>query len=263
MTDDNLKIFYGDYAPDMLLADLHVHTRFSDGWWAPERLAEAAVARGLSAIGITDHDGVAGGYAVADYCARRNLPLIIYPGSEVTARRGQSDVHVLGLDLTADVRPWQSVEAAVDDILRQGGFVVMPHPRAPSRGQPSFDQILALHVPVAVEIFNAAVGDLRALSKRRGHDDANLAARDFYLAHRDRLAGAVGGTDAHFRTVGRGLTAYRGDLRAALAAGQTAVLYRPERERLLPWDPIGYFTGLRRLARRRRTQWGADPNEGK
>lgn len=258
---DNIHLFYGDYAPDMLLADLHVHTRFSDGWWTPERLAERAIARGLSAIGITDHDGVGGGYAVADYCARRGLPLTVYPGSEVTARHGRSDVHILGFDLTNDVKPWQSVAATVEEILKQGGFVVMPHPKAPGRGQPSFQHILDLGVAVSVEIFNASVWDLRALARRRGREDANLAARDFYAANRDRLAGAAGGTDAHFRTVGRGLTAYRGDLRQALACGQTAVLYRRERERLRPWDPIGYFAGLRRLARRRQERWGADPND--
>jgi hypothetical protein len=55
----DLLVFSVDYTPEMLLADAHVHTTRSDGWWEPDRLAEAAVARGLSAIGITDHDVVA------------------------------------------------------------------------------------------------------------------------------------------------------------------------------------------------------------
>jgi hypothetical protein len=264
----NLEVFWGDYAPDMLLADLHVHTRRSDGWWTPERLAEAAVAGGLSAIGVTDHDDIAAGYAVADYCARQGLPLKVYPGCEVSARCspfdvcGGHDVHVLGFELTEEVPPWQSVEATVDAIRRQGGFVVMPHPRLPGRGYPTFDQILALDPPVSVEVYNAAVRDTRALGAHRGEPDVNLEARTFYEANHARLAGATGGTDAHFRTIGRGLTAYRGDLRAALAAGETAVLFRPGRERLLPWDPIGYFAGLRRLDRRRRAQYGPRPTTG-
>jgi hypothetical protein len=256
---DRLEVFYGDYAPDMLLADLHVHTRRSDGWWAPERLAEAALARGLSAIGLTDHDDVAAGYAVAGYCARRNLPLRVYPGCEVSALADGHHVHVLGLDLIEEVRPWQSVPATVEAILRQGGFVVMPHPKAPGAGYPTFDQILDLGLPIAVEVFNAGVWDLLPLSRRWGRADANEEARTFYQAHRERLAGAVGGTDAHFRTVGRGLTAYRGDVRAAIAARQTAVVYRPERERLYPWDVAGYFAGLRRLDHRRRLKYGRRP----
>jgi predicted metal-dependent phosphoesterase TrpH len=256
---DNLEVFWGEYAPDMLLADLHVHTRRSDGWWEPERLAEAAVARGLNAIGVTDHDDIAAGYAVTDYCARRGIPLRVYAGSEVSALSGSHHVHVLGLDLVEEVPPWQSVEATIEAILRQGGFVILPHPKTTGRGYPTFDQILALDQPVAVEIFNAAVRDLHAFERRRGRPDANEAARAFYEAHRSQLGGAVGGSDAHFRTIGRGLTAYRGDLRAALAAGETAVVYRAERERMRPWDPIGYFAGLRRLDRRRRAQYGPQP----
>jgi hypothetical protein len=252
-------VFYGDYAPDMLLADIHIHTTRSDGWWEPERLAEAAVARGLSAVGITDHDDVAAGFAVADAAARRGLPLTVYVGQEVSTREGNSDVHVLGLDLTDEIRPWQTIAQTVEAILKQGGFPILPHPRAPGRGRPTFDQVLALEVPVAVEIYNASMLDLSRIGRGRDRPDANHEARAFYEANKDRLAGAVGGTDAHFRTIGRGLTAYRGDLRSAIAARETTVLYRPERERLYPWDPVGYFTGLRRLDRRRTEKHGPRP----
>jgi hypothetical protein len=251
-------VFYGDYAPDMLFADLHVHTRRSDGWWQPERLAEAAVERGLSAIGITDHDDVEAGFTVANAAARLGLPLTVYVGQEVSTRAGERDVHVLGLDLTDEIRPWQSIEATVEAILAQGGFPILPHPKAPGRGQPTFDQVLALGIPVAVEIYNASMIDLSRL-RNRSQPTANEEARTFYEANRERLAGAVGGTDAHFRTLGRGLTAYRGDLRQAIAARETAVLYRPERERLYPWDPVGYVTGLRRLDRRRSEKHGPRP----
>jgi predicted metal-dependent phosphoesterase TrpH len=254
----DLRVFYGDYEPGMLLADPHVHTTRSDGWWEPERLAEAAVARGLSAIGITDHDDIAAGFAVADAVAKRGLPLHVYVGQEISARAGGHDVHVLGLDLTDEVRPWQSIPATVEAILKQGGFPILPHPRAAGRGLPTFAQILALDMPVAVEIYNASMIDLKRL-RDRSLPLANDEARAFYEANREWLAGAIGGTDAHFRTVGRGLTAYRGNLREAIARGETAVLYRPERERLLPWDPVGYVAGLRRLDRRRSEKYGPRP----
>jgi len=51
-----LRVFNGNYSPGMLLADPHVHTTRSDGWWEPERLAEAAVAGGLSAVGYLHAD---------------------------------------------------------------------------------------------------------------------------------------------------------------------------------------------------------------
>ncbi|GIW04693.1 MAG: phosphotransferase [Thermomicrobiales bacterium] len=253
---DGIQIFHGDFPPDALLADLHVHTRRSDGWWQPERLAEAAVARGLSAIAVTDHDDCSAGFVVADYCARRGLPLRVYPGSEITAREHGHDVHVIGLDLQSDVRPWQSLAATVEEVMRQGGIVIMPHPKPDGFGFPSFSQILQLDVPVAIEVFNAAAWDLAWVTRLRGLADANRAARAFYETHRYRFLGAVGGTDAHFRTVGRGLTLYHGDLRQALLRGETAVAYRPERERLTPWDPMGYVVGLRRLDARRKARYG-------
>jgi predicted metal-dependent phosphoesterase TrpH len=254
----DLRVFYGEYTSDMLLADLHIHTTRSDGWWEPERLAEAAVARGLSAIGITDHDDIAAGFAVADAVARRGLPLRVYVGQEVSTREAGHDVHVLGLDLTEEIRPWQSIPATIEAILKQGGIPILPHPRAAGRGLPTFDQILALDLPVAVEIYNASMLDLKRL-RDRSLPAANEMAREFYEANRERLAGAVGGTDAHFRTIGRGLTAYRGDLREAIMRRETAVLFRPERERLWPWDPVGYVTGLRRLDRRRCEKYGPRP----
>jgi predicted metal-dependent phosphoesterase TrpH len=242
----------------MLLADLHVHTTGSDGWWQPERLAEAAVARGLSAIGITDHDHIAAGFAVADVVSRRGLPLRVYIGQEVSARVEGRDVHVIGLDLTDEIRPWQSMPATIEAILKQGGFPILPHPRSAGRGLPTFAQILALDLPVAVEIYNASMIDFKRW-RDRSLPDANDDARAFYEANSDRLAGAIGGTDAHFRTIGRGLTAYQGDLREAIARRETAVLYRPGLERLWPWDPVGYVTGLRRLDRRRSAKYGPRP----
>ena len=225
----DLRVFYGDYDPGMLLADPHVHTTRSDGWWEPERLAEAAVARGLSAIGITDHDDTAG-FAVADAVARRGLPLHVYVGQEISARAGGHDVHVLGLDLTDESRAHGSRSGDYRSDSEAGG---LPDPAAPARplvALPTFAQILALDMPVAVEIYNASMIDLKRL-RDRSLPVANDEARAFYEANRERLSGAIGGTDAHFRTIGRGLTAYRGDLREAIARADTAVLYRPERER--------------------------------
>jgi hypothetical protein len=110
---------------------------------ALERLVEAALAQGLSAIGVTDHDDCSGGFAVAEYCARRGIPPRVYPGSEISALHGPHDVHILGVDLVENVAPWRSVEATVEAVLRQGGFVVMPHPKRPGGGHPSFGQILS------------------------------------------------------------------------------------------------------------------------
>ena len=39
-----------------MLADLHIHTTFSDGIYTPEKIVAQARASGITAIAITDHD---------------------------------------------------------------------------------------------------------------------------------------------------------------------------------------------------------------
>jgi predicted metal-dependent phosphoesterase TrpH len=243
----------------MKVADLHIHTRHSDGWWRPEALAEAAVSAGLSAIAVTDHDSVAAGFEVAAYCERTNLPLMVYPGSEISAREGPGDAHVIGLNLQDEVRPWQPIAQTVEDILAQGGIPMMPHPKPDGHGRPSHSAILAIDVPVAIEVYNSGMEDLRWVREKRGGPDFNRAALEFYVRHQDRFLGAAGGTDAHFRTVGRGLTAYHGDLLEAITERRTVVIRVPDREQLMPWDPVGYWRGLKRMARRRALHWGERP----
>ena len=259
MTMRDPQTFYGDFHPEMKLADIHLHTAHSDGWWTPERLVDAAIEQGLSAIAITDHDEIRGGKIAREYVARHGLALQVLIGQEVSARANGHDVHVLGLDIEVEIRPWQSIEATVSAIYAQGGFVIMPHPKASGRGWPSFEQVLGLGRPVAIEIYNAGVADLAGIARLRGKSDANREARAFFEAHRTELAGAVGGTDGHFRTVGRGLTAYSGDLRTAIEEGTTNVLFRPYLERLMPWDTAGYIGGLKRLDRRRSEKYGPRP----
>jgi len=250
-----LEPVLGEYRPGMKLADLHIHTTCSDGWWEPGPLAEAALVAGLDAIAITDHDDIRGGQLVRDYCARRSLPLFVITGCEVTARELGRDIHVLGLGLENEIRPWQSLADTVESILRQDGVPVMPHPTSGKHGRPSFEQVLSLGMPVAVEVYNASIEDLHRLNPVPGRDSSNTRTMQFYGCHRDRLLGATGGTDAHFRSVGRGLTAWEGDVLDAIRESLTVVLADPRREHLMPWDPIGYVRGLRSMARRRKERW--------
>lgn len=44
----------------MIRADLHMHSRVSDGSYTIEELAREAAAAGLDAIAVTDHDTLEG-----------------------------------------------------------------------------------------------------------------------------------------------------------------------------------------------------------
>lgn len=82
------------------LADLHTHTIFSDGVLTPRQLMEKAVAKGISALSITDHDTV-------DGCvdARLHLPdfnIDFIDGVEISCFEEQKEYHILGyaMDIT-------------------------------------------------------------------------------------------------------------------------------------------------------------------
>ena len=76
------------------VADLHLHTRYSDGTFSPEELVLHARDEGLSAIALTDHDTVDGCPEAATACRTQGIEFI--PGAEITAEIGGQEVHVLG-----------------------------------------------------------------------------------------------------------------------------------------------------------------------
>ncbi|MFA6564041.1 MAG: PHP domain-containing protein [Verrucomicrobiia bacterium] len=75
-------------------ADLHLHTRHSDGTFTPAEVVRRAGEAGLSCIALTDHDTVAGLPAMTELCKAVGIEFI--PGIELTAHVGEREVHVLG-----------------------------------------------------------------------------------------------------------------------------------------------------------------------
>ncbi len=75
-------------------ADLHVHTTASDGTASPAEVVRLARAAGLDAIGITDHDTVAGVAPARE--AARGQDLEVVPGIEISTDYQGREVHVLG-----------------------------------------------------------------------------------------------------------------------------------------------------------------------
>lgn len=75
-------------------ADLHVHTTASDGTLTPEEAVYAAAYAGLAAVGIADHDTVAGvapALAVAE-----DAGIVVVPGIEINTDVEKDEVHILG-----------------------------------------------------------------------------------------------------------------------------------------------------------------------
>ncbi len=75
-------------------ADLHTHTKASDGTCEPAENVRLAKEAGLAAVAITDHDTVAG--VPAALAAAVSLGIEVIPGVEVSSVGRGQDIHVLG-----------------------------------------------------------------------------------------------------------------------------------------------------------------------
>jgi 3',5'-nucleoside bisphosphate phosphatase len=75
-------------------ADLHIHSRFSDGTYDPADLPRLARAHQLQAVALTDHDTVEGCAAAAAACHASGIDFIT--GVELTAEHDQHELHILG-----------------------------------------------------------------------------------------------------------------------------------------------------------------------
>jgi predicted metal-dependent phosphoesterase TrpH len=75
-------------------ADLHIHTKCSDGLFTPEEIVRKAVHAGLKAISITDHDTVTGIDQAKPLALELGLELI--PGVEMSSAYKGYDIHILG-----------------------------------------------------------------------------------------------------------------------------------------------------------------------
>src|SRR5215470_7705183 len=74
-------------------ADLHLHSRHSDGTDEPEQMVRLARDAGLQAISLTDHDSIGGVEAAIETGSR--LGLRVVPGVELSAQFLGHEVHLL------------------------------------------------------------------------------------------------------------------------------------------------------------------------
>jgi predicted metal-dependent phosphoesterase TrpH len=124
--------------------DLHTHSTASDGELTPAELVHLALERGLSAIGLTDHDTVAGiDLAIA---AARGTEIQIIPGVELSADVSEGEVHVLGYYVD-----WhQSYFQSMLEKFRDGRY---------GRAEKMTRKLATLGVPVSFERVKEIAGD--------------------------------------------------------------------------------------------------------
>ena len=195
--------------PGWYRGDLHMHTAHSDGACAAQsgamvpcpvfRTLEAAAARGLDFVAVTDHNTVS-----QDQDLRELQPyfdrLLLIPGMEVTTFHGHANV--VGVSEPIDFRAVSGDRRGLGRILeaveRAGGLVAINHPALPSGEAcmgcgwtvPNTD----FHRIQAVEVVNGG-----AVAIAGGLADSPLSGLAFWQARLnagDRLT-AIGGSDNH------------------------------------------------------------------
>lgn len=192
-------------------ADLHTHTRYSDGCPTPRELLEKVAEDGhLQLIAVTDHNTIEGALEAADLAPSFGLRCVV--GEEISSSAG----HILGL----------SAEETIAAIHEQGGLAVAPHPfYRPRRPQP------ILELPT-MESVGALIATLRfdaveTINATPFLGGANREAQRFNRAHAHHTELAT--SDAHILdAVGKGYTVFPGetadDLRRAILAAETVGL---------------------------------------
>ena len=198
-----------------ITCDLHMHTSWShDCLTEPEELVEHALAEGLGAIAVTDHNAFGG--AQAAMAAAEGSDLLVIPGEEVkTDNQGE----VIGLFLEREIPRGMPFADTIAAIKEQGGLVYLPHP---------FDRMHAIADAKTIHRHLAAIDVFEVYNARllfeQYNDEALRFARKYNLT-----MGA--GSDAHvLQGVGTGglrMRAFR-DRDEFLVSLRTAeVLRRP------------------------------------
>ena len=152
------------------MLELHCHTTFSDGTLTPAQLVERAVAKGVKALAITDHDTISGWSEAR--AAAQSYGLEIVPGIELSTVYNERSMHILGfypdpdkleMPLTERIQGRHRRAQKMVDKLAELGFPIelppMPGTMAPGRPHIANALLAAGHVTSQQEAFQRFIGD--------------------------------------------------------------------------------------------------------
>ena len=199
-------------------AELHCHTRWSDGWASPAACVRMASRRGLKILAITDHNTAEGALPFWEDPVQAGV--LVIPGEEVSTDLG----HVLAFFVKETIPPGPFIEV-IAQIREQNALALMAHP---------------YHIPLGNRWRKKRTFKLQAehmdllngFEVENGHNraEANRLAAGFMS---ERGLPAIAGSDAHFPfEIGNAVTeitcpdlsyAY---VRAAILQGDTTPLPR-------------------------------------
>jgi hypothetical protein len=169
-------------------ADLHAHTRWSDGLLEPDALVVDAHVAGLRAIAITDHDTTAA--IEPARLAALNFGILVVAGIELSCELDGLEVHLLGYgfepeheELRATIARQllvrrQRAERMLERLRRLGLELELEHPLGPAAalGRP--------HLAAALERAGHCRDRREAFERYLGRQGSAYVARELLPARR-------------------------------------------------------------------------------
>jgi predicted metal-dependent phosphoesterase TrpH len=154
--------------------DLHAHTTASDGSFSPTELVALAQEKGLSALGITDHDTIGGWDEALQAGQQRCIEIV--PGVELSVSYERGRYHLLGYYVdpqSAIIETLQKIQVA-----------------RTNRNDVIFENLQALGLPLEPDEVWAFAGEGGVLGRphfarammARGYVKSTQEAFDLYLA---------------------------------------------------------------------------------
>jgi predicted metal-dependent phosphoesterase TrpH len=147
-----------------------------------DELLDAALAAGLGALAVTDHNTIAGGLEARARAVERGLPLHVVVGSEI---KTAADGELIGLFLHEEIPRGLTFAETIARIRAQGGVVYVPHP---------FDRFHATPAPALLDEHAGSLDVVETANGRLWLERDNRTAERFASRHRLRRGA---GSDAH------------------------------------------------------------------
>ncbi len=175
--------------------DVHVHTTpaSSDSMLEPDELVELAIANGLTAISMSEHDFTLEPHKQQEF--REQYPdLFINFGMEVSTDLG----HVLAFGMPGYLPGIRRVEKLREEADRVGGFIVVAHPF-----RRLFDPVTAMRTGEKFELTPTEAAEQMEIFKLvhgiEVANGANTPQENYFALEVAEILGmpATGGSDAH------------------------------------------------------------------
>ncbi|MCC6019735.1 MAG: PHP domain-containing protein [Candidatus Verstraetearchaeota archaeon] len=105
-------------------ADFHIHVMYSrDALLKPKNLVKIASRKKIKVLAVTDHNTMRGAFETIREAKKNSSEIIIIPGIEISTNKG----HIIGIFTQENISTKNYMDV-IDQIKRQDGLVIIPHP---------------------------------------------------------------------------------------------------------------------------------------